>query len=232
MSISMIKYFEDYENAVAVDLLKYLSLWDDKVTPPFYTGVGSRDTPPEILTMMMLIGFKMAESGYILRSGGAKGADSYFYYGAIQWLMKTVPTGKDFANIYLPYNGFNRNTKDDLSDAFSVFTDYPLHEAAVHLASKIHPAWDRCSDFAQKAHGRNCFQVLGHELNKPSRILFCWAPPLSNGEVKGGTATAWKLAGIVGIKRINLAIREEFLRTLEWLEIDEIKLKQISGVST
>lgn len=51
-------------------------------TPKYYTGVGSRQTPPHILTMMGFIAVKLAKEGYILRSGGAAGADTAFEKGA------------------------------------------------------------------------------------------------------------------------------------------------------
>ena len=48
----------------------------------YYTGVGSRDTPPDILILMEAIARKMASFGFWLRSGGAIGADSAFERGA------------------------------------------------------------------------------------------------------------------------------------------------------
>lgn len=47
-----------------------------------YTGVGSRKTPPEILSLMRQIAGRLASLGFILRSGGAAGADSAFESGA------------------------------------------------------------------------------------------------------------------------------------------------------
>lgn len=48
----------------------------------FYTGVGSRKTPQEILQQMTAIAFDLALKGYALRSGGAVGADKAFEKGA------------------------------------------------------------------------------------------------------------------------------------------------------
>ncbi|WP_419663864.1 hypothetical protein Dvar_40930 [Desulfosarcina variabilis str. Montpellier] len=48
----------------------------------FYTGVGSRKTPPEILTLMTRFAMFAARNGLILRSGGAIGADQAFEAGA------------------------------------------------------------------------------------------------------------------------------------------------------
>jgi len=48
----------------------------------FYTGVGARKTPDNILVLMKRIAIKMESYNYTLRSGGAKGADSAFEFGA------------------------------------------------------------------------------------------------------------------------------------------------------
>lgn len=43
-----------------------------------YAGIGSRQTPGNILDLMQGIGRHMSHKGYTLRSGGARGADSAF----------------------------------------------------------------------------------------------------------------------------------------------------------
>lgn len=48
----------------------------------FYAGIGSRETPVNILSDMHAIAIKLSERGWILRSGGARGADSAFERGA------------------------------------------------------------------------------------------------------------------------------------------------------
>jgi hypothetical protein len=47
-----------------------------------YAGIGSRNTPSEVCGMMTRIAIWLAEQGYILRSGGAQGADKAFEAGA------------------------------------------------------------------------------------------------------------------------------------------------------
>lgn len=44
----------------------------------YYTGVGSRETPKEILELFAKIASYLEERGLILRTGDAKGADKYF----------------------------------------------------------------------------------------------------------------------------------------------------------
>ena len=47
-----------------------------------YAGIGSRNTPVEVLNTMTNIATWLAKRNYILRSGGAKGADTAFEKGA------------------------------------------------------------------------------------------------------------------------------------------------------
>ena len=49
----------------------------------YYAGVGSRETPPDVLKTMLKIGRYLAVKGYTLRSGGAKGADTALRMGVI-----------------------------------------------------------------------------------------------------------------------------------------------------
>lgn len=49
---------------------------------PYYAGIGSRETPPDICTMMTAIAERYEADGSILRSGGARGADKAFEAGA------------------------------------------------------------------------------------------------------------------------------------------------------
>lgn len=48
------------------------------MTKKYYAGIGSRETPESILSLMTLIGGLAQRGNYILRSGGAKGADQAF----------------------------------------------------------------------------------------------------------------------------------------------------------
>jgi hypothetical protein len=72
---------------------------------------------------------------------------------------------------------------------------------ALEIAESVHPAWDRCDEYARLLHGRNAYQVLGRSLDTPSRVLVCWTPL---GEAVGGTATAIRLAERYEVETINL----------------------------
>lgn len=148
-----------------------------------YTGIGSRETPDNILIKMKRIACDAAGDGLILRSGGADGADLAFENGC-----DMVQGEKE---IYLPWKGFNN----------SLSTLYYIPEKAFEIASEIHPAWDKCSPGAKKLHARNVLQILGQDLNTPSSTVICWT---KGGEPVGGTRTALVLAQQLDIKIINL----------------------------
>ena len=46
-----------------------------------YSGIGSRETPDNVLVVMEKLGAAFAKKGFVLRSGGADGADSAFERG-------------------------------------------------------------------------------------------------------------------------------------------------------
>jgi hypothetical protein len=148
----------------------------------YYCGIGSRETPKPILLMMEEIGELLADKGYILRSGGADGADTAFEVGCDK------VNGKK--EIFLPWKGFNKNES-------SLYNVLP---AAEDLAKRLHPAWEGCSQGARKLLSRNMHQVLGDDLQKPVSSIICWTP----SEVKGGTSMAIKLGKENNIPIYNL----------------------------
>ncbi len=157
----------------------------------FYTGVGSRETPPEVLQTMRELAHDLARCGWVLRSGGADGADSAFEQGCLE--------AQGDSHIYLPWRGFNRNA----SPLFGV------DEAALTLAATVHPAWDRLQQGPRKLHARNCYQVLGSALDVPSELTVCWTPDgceqgARRSRETGGTATAIVLSERSGVPVYNL----------------------------
>lgn len=148
-----------------------------------FAGIGSRQSPPEILEKMKAIAKFLSERGYTLRSGGADGADSAFEQGA---------TKKE---IFLPWNNYNGRKVDNIS----FFSE--LSEKHFTLAESIHPAWDKCSLGAKKLHARNTQQILGKDLDSPCDFVVCWT---KGGEKVGGSNTAICLAESNNIPVFNL----------------------------
>jgi hypothetical protein len=151
----------------------------------YYTGVGSRSTPENIMNVVGKLAKVLAYNGWTVRSGGAIGADRAFEAGAI-----AVGGGRE---IY-----FARDA----------------NAAAMEMASKIHPAWNKCNDYVKKLHARNCFQVLGKDLKTPSSFLVCWTP---DGADVGGTRTAIVLARNNNIEVINMGLKHQLDRIVQYI---------------
>ena len=56
---------------------------------------------------------------------------------------------------------------------------------AEQIASSVHPAWDRCNEYARKLHTRNVAQVLGADLKHHVDFLVCWTKSIVTGKQIG-----------------------------------------------
>lgn len=159
----------------------------------YYTGVGARQTPGDVLAFMEKVGGWLARHNWVLRSGGAAGADSAFEKGA-----ESEGASSD---IYLPWPKFKGHTSP---------LAHPSDDA-MQVACKLHPAWGRCSQGARKLHARNVHQLVGDVVAKPvpSQFLVCWTP---GGATIGGTGMAIRLAEKFNVPVFNLANEGEGLR--------------------
>jgi hypothetical protein len=148
-------------------------------------GIGSRETPPRVLAAMTEVAKVLAERGYILRSGGARGADSAF--------EKVAGNAKE---IFLPRRGFNEHS--------SRFHD-PSSQAT-GIAEKYHPAWSGLSDSVRKLMARNTHQVLGRDCDDPVDFVICFT---SHGAGAGGTGQAIRIAKDYQLPVIDLGFFEQ-----------------------
>lgn len=164
-----------------------------------YAGVGSRETPTDILGAMESLGESLARMGWLLRSGGADGADTAFEVGC-----NNAGGQKE---IILPWNGFNGNPSPIWLPRFG-----EVFERATLIAQQ-HNYWPALTLPARKLHTRNVLQVMGITLEEYVDCVICWT---KGGKVKGGTATAIKVARSLGIPIFNLALRAEELQFEVW----------------
>ncbi|MND53006.1 hypothetical protein D3C80_440320 [compost metagenome] len=186
-----------------------------------YTGVGSRETPSDILALMEDIGFHLAAQGWKLRSGGAQGADQAFENGWWKFRQtQDICYQADDYVCYLPWEGYEDHyrTTHDGKNVIPSMIHFDVEAKAEKMASEIHPAWEACKQGARKMHTRNVFQVLGHTLDQPSKMLIAWTKLSGSGLPKGGTATAIALAKANGIQTFNLNIEADKERIVKWLE--------------
>jgi hypothetical protein len=150
----------------------------------YYAGIGSRKTPKDILEFMSTLASCLAGQ-LILRSGGAAGADSAFEQGARR------------------HNG-----------ECHIWRPQHATPEAIQMASKHHPAWNRCKDYTRQLHGRNCHILLGRKLDNPVKFVICWTP---DAQIIGGTGMALRVALEHRIPIFNLAIPENIKRWDNWM---------------
>ena len=160
------------------------------ITKKYYAGIGARKTPENILELMSEISFKLEKQGFILRSGGANGADEAFEKGILN------STNKE---IFLPIKGWRKNT--------SPF--YNVNKEAYEIAKNYHPFYWKLKPFAKKCMARNSYQILGIDLNTPVEFVICWTKEgmNSNSDPKmydGGTSQALRIAIDKNIPIYNL----------------------------
>ena len=152
-----------------------------------YAGIGSRETPDFMLQFMKKIGKFFGTRDWLLRSGGAKGADSAFEIGC-----DYVDGSKE---IY--YAEVDKHPEADW-------------DGALKLVEKYHPApYALRSDYLRLLMARNSFQVLGADLKTPAALVVCWTPDGCEDGTQttrdtGGTGQAIRIATAYGIPVLNL----------------------------
>ena len=154
------------------------------------------------MELMRSIAAQLAVQHWVLRSGGADGADTAFEEGA----------GSFTKQIFLPWKKFN----DNLSKFWNV------SETAINDSLKFHPTPDRLGQGARKIMGRNLYQVMGLDLNTPSSFLVCWTPFNTEDAFDpekriGGTGQAIRIATKQDIPIVNLNTLEHRTRLQEFV---------------
>ena len=170
-----------------------------------YAGIGSRRTPPEFLTLMSKLGFRLAHQCHTCRSGHAVGADQAFELGASEAISRGSATPSQL-EVYLPWSTYNA----DVSHLGLTFNPEPAaFKVADEYIKKAHPAYNKLSHGAKKLHGRNVFQALGGTFDKPVDFVVCWTPDGAEtleqlSSETGGTSTAIRISIENGAKVFNL----------------------------
>lgn len=161
----------------------------------YYAGIGSRETPKNIQVLMTQIAKFLEKKGFILRSGGADGADK----------------------------AFERGVKDDRNKEIFLYRDADGDETAAMFVYMFHPQPNSLGRRGFLYQARNTYQVLGKPLSHPEpvRFVICWTPDgASFGDetqrITGGTGQAIRVASSLGITVYNL--QREDVRKM-WIDL-------------
>jgi len=157
----------------------------------YITIIGSRTTPPAILELMRQYAEISYKQGFIIRSGGAAGADHI--------VTKYVPA--PYREIYIPWNDFN-GLRHNGTDIF-LWTKSPKKVNATATAIECYHNKEFLKPSHKALHSRNMMQIFGFnmDVNEKSEAVICWTP---NGELIGGTRSAIVAANKVDIPVYNL----------------------------
>jgi hypothetical protein len=166
---------------------------------PAYAGVGSRQTPADVLSLMETLAAKLAADGWLLRTGLSPGADQAFYRGAM-----SCAGGVE---LYLPWPAFESDARLD-AEGGSVRELSQPSAAACELSRRFHPGWEVLAPPARQLLARDSLEVLGADLQSPAKLVVCWT---ADGSLDGkdlyddGTGQALRIAHDRGIPVLNLA---------------------------
>jgi hypothetical protein len=168
-----------------------------------YAGIGSRETPGEMLDTMLLAGKELGRMGWYLRTGGANGADTAFAHGAHPQMRQ----------IHLPWNGYNGLFVEQ--DASRIV---PVEQGSDHQAYEIaaahHPAWHWLSPAVRSLMARNVTIILGANLDAPANMVVCWT---AGGRGEGGTGQGIRVAKTYGIEVFDLGLPETLPRFIHFV---------------
>jgi hypothetical protein len=164
-----------------------------------YAGIGSRETPADMLALMQALATRAAGEGWVLRTGLSPGADQAFYRGAV--------AGGGAIELFLPWPGFEAGSLLD-AGAGTVRVHPSPSAAACELAARFHPHWEELSAQARRLLARDAHEVLGTDLRSPAQLVACWTADGSldgEGLYEDGTGQALRIAHHHGIPVLNLA---------------------------
>lgn len=182
----------DWYKGVRPLFMKYLderfivcNFTDDR---PRYAGIGSRNTPENIQAIMTKLATKLESLGWVLRSGGAIGADSAFELGLLNQGNKEI-----------------------------YYASTEMKDFALNSVKEFHPVPHKLNEYQTKLMARNYYQIMGFNNDMPVKFVICWTPDgcishKTRNINTGGTGQAISIADSKGIRTLNLARIED----LDW----------------
>jgi hypothetical protein len=164
----------------------------------------------------------MALLGGVLCTGDAPGSDTYFYLGYNQGKRDNMPP----AQVY--YTRLKKQRAGLFHDPLNGMHEaerYETYEAAKALAFKARGSFEGLFPSGIALHTRNAFQVLSEELCFPRWVTVFWAEPANKKQTrwKGGTNTSIQISIMHGVPRVNLYVKEEREKFIDWVKKQLIK---------
>jgi len=171
--------------------------------------IGSRETPDNVCLLAKRFTNILVELGYAIYSGGCpKGMD----YAALKGAYGHKASDKSKNRIYLAWDGM-ADLHHDPANGFYDATKFENYDIAKIIAELARGSWHGLYEKGIMLHSRNPYQVLGDDLCSNVDFVLTWAIPSGKqGRVKGGTATAVRIAVEHFIPVYNLYYEDVFNR--------------------
>jgi hypothetical protein len=190
-----------------------------------YAGIGSRETPKEVLDLMTKAAKYLDDLGYTLQTGftfknketglDEEGAD------------KAFSDGSKNKTLFGP-SGIRRTVKGVTTQESY---DNDVTQKSNTIVKEIHPAPDMLTSGAVKLMARNTNQIFGKNLNSSVDFVLFYAKETDNPlRPKGGTGQAVEMARRKGIPTINMADsnwREQLKKVIQKEQVTPAKPNSI-----
>jgi hypothetical protein len=165
-----------------------------------YTGIGSPNTPADVLVLMERTARALSASGWTLRTRDQRGADKAFLNGCHAGQLDHPRV-----EIYFP---------DPHGAHLQPTLERPT-PAAFEIAMRYHSRWASIDRTSQARHARSVHEVLGCDCRREdaARMIVCWTPDGSldgQSRAAGWTGMALRVAAgePPGCEVFNLARQE------------------------
>lgn len=157
------------------------------------------------VALMYKVYYRFAELGITMTSGlAAQGPDGIAQHAYAQAVKDGKATTSQL-EVYIGDEIDRRRSSLPLKE-LAIVRNPGLIPRTLELAASVHPAWNRCNEWARRMHSRNCHQIFGYDLESPVDAVVCWT---TDGKIVGGTATALKLSMKAGIPVFNLGVKDK-----------------------
>lgn len=208
--------------------------------------IGSQSTPDTenepIGKIMRLTSRKLCfDMGWIITSGGAKGADTFFHEGLLDVDGRDV-FEEGLFKLFMPKKGFNNHKNGILIQNEGLLKRARKIIVDTGIFGKNPPRFITAEGaevknltereiMVRNFYTRNVFQILQEQLEDPVKMVICWTPDgatkISEYEmgVTGGTGIAICVADLLKIPVFNLKRPDHLKRICDFVGIPTPEIK-------
>lgn len=156
-----------------------------------YAGIGSRQTPKQIIDMIKIIAILLAHDGHVCATGAEPGADQAFAEGT---LLAEGPV-----QLHIPWHSYEQAWRSKIKGNIRTFILEDTDLEAYNSVSMFHPAFNKLSPSVKALHARK------YNIIKNASFVVCWT---EKGQPIGSTGQAIRIATYLHLPIYNLGHKE------------------------